>query len=979
MSDNKNNKSHDDYDNFYDDFLSKSSDNSSNNTEPDNFDVDVDFYQIDNEVKEIDKIEKELKNKKGLFNIIERINEKKAYKYTVLLFIVFTISFLIALILGEFDLIRLPWKKYPIAIQLSQNEVMLKHESNYQFASVIYPSDIDFGEVIYTSSDTSVATINAETGYVEAKKNGIATITVYLKDYKKVYDKCKIVVSDNNVMVDKINIENENIDIMNGNKYLLRYSYSPPNAGIHNFTYISSDQNVVKVNEKGEVLAVGEGQAIVTIQESSNNVNAKQQFTVYSNKDNKKISIKTSTDKVNLVVGGKQQIDYQVYPLYVPQSIVWTSLDKNIATVSNNGIITGVNYGKTEIVATAIDGTSKTIDVNISEKSIAVESINIEEKSVFLSVGDEKKIVATIKPSNATNQKIIWSSNDDQIATINESGIVKGISKGKVNITATTEDGDYTSFVVVNVNEKSVSTNVIDLTLSTSKVSLDVGSTSSVKTTITPNTATNKNLIWKSGNEKIATVSNGMIYGNAEGTTMISATTENGSITKSVMVMVNAVPLESIELNKKTVEIGAESLVQLIVTYTPTNATYKDIIWTSSNPNIATVDEKGLVKTLRKGTSVITAKASNGITKECNIIVTNDFIHVTSITLSSSEYSTKSGGKIGITPVITPSDATNPKVTISSSNSDIVKVLDDGNIEGVKEGVALITATTVDGKKTATALVTVKNRNTSIQYLNGSTIKYWYDDSYKTYAITHIWVKNAYEQFKGEMADKFGSLASPSYMTTKAAKKNPGKTLISINASSHVSSAFNRPLYTLDKSFNNTIPSPVVIYEGKVLRDYTAKYDMPQSYMRIYAMTKNGLLKYYIFSSDKEENANLIQKMLDDGVMYTFAFTPILIYNGVIRNDVTKDNNIRQSICQIDANNFLYITNISSNRSIGFSTYSLANKMIELGCKTGFNLDGGGSTSIYYVKKGDNKSTKIRVLEGSYGRSIPDILYFVGE
>ena len=53
--------------------------------------------------------------------------------------------------------------------------------------------------------------------------------------------------------------------------------------------------------------------------------------------------------------------------------------------------------------------------------------------------------------------------------------------------------------------------------------------------------------------------------------------------------------------------------------------------------------------------------------------------------------------------------------------------------------------------------------------------------------------------------------------------------------------------------------------------------------------------------------------------------------------------------------------------------------MVELKCQTGFNLDGGGSISIYQVKKGSNKPSKVRVMEGDVGRSIPDILYFVGD
>ena len=983
MNKNDNDKSHlsDSYNNFYDEFLNNSN-NSQDNTLPRDIEFDADFYNTDNDDNKIENEIGQSKEEKGLFYLIEKFHQKKVYRYSILSLFALVISFIIFLVLGSLNIIKLPWKKYPLVLQLSQNEIMLKYESDFQLAAEVYPNDKDFGKIIYTSSDPSIVAVNSDTGSIVAKANGIATVTAYLEDYKKIYDECRIVVSDNNVMVNKISVENENIDILKGNKYLLRYTYLPKNAGIYNFTYISSDQSIVKVNEKGEVFAVGEGQAIVTIQETSNKASVTQKFTVHSNNDNKKIvsSIVSSTDKINLVIGGEAQIGMQMYPLYVPQFIIWTSLDRNIATISNNGVVTGINHGKTKVIATAVDGTYKIIDVNVSEESIAIEKISINEKSLSLNIGESKIITTKIKPSNATNKKISWTSSDSNIVKVNDSGIAMGVSSGQAVITASINEGDSLAKIPVTVTEKVISVNVNDVSISSARVAIDVGSSSSIKANINPRNATNQKLIWKSGNDKIATVSDGMIYGKSEGTTMVSVTTEDANITKSILVMVNAVPLKAIALNKEKIEIGAESQVQLIVSYTPSNATYKNITWTSSDSNIAIVDENGLVTTKHKGSAIITAKSSNGLTKDCMVVVTNEFIHVTSITLSNNQYTVKVGEKIGITPVITPSNATNPKVTITSSNPNLVKVLEDGNIEGVREGVTTITVTTVDGNKKATAYVVVKNRNTSIQYTDGTTIKYWYDDSYKTYAITHIWVKNAYEQFKGEMSDKFGTLSSPSYMTTKAAKKNPGKTLISINASSHVSTAFNRPLYEVDRAYNNTIPSPIVIFDGKVLRDYSTKHNQPLNNMRIYGMDKDGNLKYYPIAANKDQNVGLAKRILDDGVKYTFSFQPALVSNGKEETyRITKDNNIRQSICQIDANNFIYITNISSNRSIGFSTYSLAKKMVELGCQTGFNLDGGGSTSIYYVKKGATKSTKIRVLEGTYGRSIPDIMYFVGE
>ena len=113
--------------------------------------------------------------------------------------------------------------------------------------------------------------------------------------------------------------------------------------------------------------------------------------------------------------------------------------------------------------------------------------------------------------------------------------------------------------------------------------------------------------------------------------------------------------------------------------------------------------------------------------------------------------------------------------------------------------------------------------------------------------------------------------------------------------------------------------------------------------------------------------------MISDGVKNTFAFSPVLVYDGEIKNTQTEKN-IRQAICQIDRNNFVFVTNTNStdNRGVGFDFNSLAQYMMKLNCKIGFNLDGGGSVNHYYK---DNTSKLHSVVNSS--RGLVDMLYFV--
>ena len=904
----------------------------------------------------------------------------KLFKISFILIIFIVVSTVSILLLAELKIIKLPWLDYPEILVLSQNDLTIKNESKFQFSSYVYPSQVNYGRIIYESSDPTVADINPITGYVEAKKNGVVTIKAYLEDYHDIQDTCNVVVSNNDVLVESIKVANENIDMLVGGTYLLKYEYYPKDAGLHYFSYSSSDTSIVKISNNGEVTAVNPGKAVINIMEEISGQTVAQEITVYKNNNNSQkkyvvSSIKVSQDEVTLTVGGEYKVNASVYPEDVVQSITWSSIDTNIASVSDDGLITANDYGKTQIIATAIDGTNKVINVIVQEEEIPMVSFEMAN-TMNMYEGDKKQIHVVIEPKNATDQKIIWRSVNPEVAIVDQSGNVTAISVGTAIIKAMANEGTLTAETKVVVSKVNNNVIITDLKLNKNNVIVNQGSSVNIDATIVPSNASNKTLTWTSANNSIATVSKGMIYGKSAGTTYIEVKTNNG-ITRRIQVVVNEIATNSISLNQTSAKVGKGGEVKLYATFNPSNASNKNLRWTTSNASVAVVSQNGQVTTYNTGTAVITAISSNGKTAKCTVTVTNENIPVSTIVLSSKQYQVKVNEKIAITAIINPTNATNQKLKITSSNPNIASVESDGRVKGVKEGVVEITATTNNGKK-ATAFLVVKNKNSSINYLEGTTIKYWYDNTYKDYGVTHIWVRDAYNQFKTEIPDKFGTLANPNTLSQKAAKKNPGKTLISINGSGFVTESFGKEMYAVTKEWKNTSVSPIVIYEGKVLRDYT-KLDLNMTGNRIFGMNSNGNLAVYYYSKKKEENVGKADELLKNGVKYTFSFRPVLVNGGVASAGLATDPNIRQSICQIDQNNFLYITNINSNRSKGFSFNSLANKMVELGCKIGFNLDGGGSASIYYVKKGTTTPTKIRVMEGNYGRSVADIVYFVGD
>lgn len=259
----------------------------------------------------------------------------------------------------------------------------------------------------------------------------------------------------------------------------------------------------------------------------------------------------------------------------------------------------------------------------------------------------------------------------------------------------------------------------------------------------------------------------------------------------------------------------------------------------------------------------------------------------------------------------------------------------------------------------------------------GDTIKYWVEKK-DTYNITHIWVKDAYNQFKTGIKKPFPQLALATSIMNYVTKENNyiDKVMIGSNASGIVSDNFNTETAKLMPGWKYSSKSSVVMVDGQVIRNFTT-IDIPKISAVTYGLKSNGYLDYYMINNYNDMTSNIVNydKLIDDGVKYTFAFSPVLIHNGRVNPGLTYSNNIRQALGQKDLNNFIIITTTTTNRSKGLSYHNLAQLMKDLNCIEAFNLDGGGSTSLIYKDKDKEKSSSLVYSS----RNIPDIIYFVGE
>ena len=154
---------------------------------------------------------------------------------------------------------------------------------------------------------------------------------------------------------------------------------------------------------------------------------------------------------------------------------------------------------------------------------------------------------------------------------------------------------------------------VVNVTLDKTSVTLTEGDVTTLTATVSPSNATNKNVIWSSSDNTVATVSNGKVTAVKAGTATITVKTEDGNKTATCTVTVNArtYPVESVTLDKTSVTLTEGDVTTLTATVTPSNATNKNVIWSSSDNTVATVSD-GKVTAVKAGTATITVKTKDG-------------------------------------------------------------------------------------------------------------------------------------------------------------------------------------------------------------------------------------------------------------------------------------------------------------------------------------------------------------------------------
>lgn len=318
------------------------------------------------------------------------------------------------------------------------------------FLDVWFSPDISLS----VESEVENLTYDRETGYLTAPNTPEGSADLVFSngypegDEKRVEAVTHVIWSEN--PLSDISISNAPQSLPVGSSVQLEAAVSPEDYICH-ISWKSSDTSVLRVLSNGKIIAVGQGEAVITasIGEATSSVT----ITVTGGQPGESGLTGVSLDRYTLTLyAGEEaeQLTATLKPEGTEATIRWTSSNQTAATVSQDGKITPLAAGVTVVTAAAGDYRASCI-VTVQPERVRVTGIRFDEPTHTLMMGSTVTLQPIIAPDDATVKNLTWVSSDEQTATVSRTGIVTALSVGETTITATTVDGGYSAEIKIIV------------------------------------------------------------------------------------------------------------------------------------------------------------------------------------------------------------------------------------------------------------------------------------------------------------------------------------------------------------------------------------------------------------------------------------------------------------------------------------------------------------------------------------------------
>ena len=500
------------------------------------------------------------------------------------------------------------FEEIPVAsVSLNPSSATLKVDGTTKLTATVLPSDVLNKTVTWSSSDASVASVDAS-GNVTAKKVGTATITANCQGKKATCD-ISVVPKTFNVIAVPNNTGYGSVS--GGGPYANGASATLTAAPVSGYRFVRWTENGAEVSRSATYTVAATRDYALTAEFTALTpvglVCTSMDATVYNGADGS-VTISASG-------GNSGAFEYSI---------------NNGASWQPSNVFGGLAAGTYTAAVRDAGYTANVATANVAVGQPAyIGPVPANKVPTKAAVDTAITVTPPAAPKGYTTQSVTFTSSNPSVAAVDANGNVTFLAGGKVTI--------ITKVVSQTVDKKGkvkIKTTMVKKTITVNQlvenIALNLGNATIARTqkvtltaNIAPGTASNKKLTWKSSNPKVAAVSgSGVVTGKAGGTAIITCIAKDGSgAAASCVVTVTPIYPAAVKLSKAALTVKLGKTASLKATITPKNTDFKTVTWTSSNQAVVTVDSKGKVKAIASGTAVITATTSNGITAACTITV----------------------------------------------------------------------------------------------------------------------------------------------------------------------------------------------------------------------------------------------------------------------------------------------------------------------------------------------------------------------
>ncbi|MEC0227538.1 Ig-like domain-containing protein [Paenibacillus alba] len=617
---------------------------------------------------------------------------------------------------GVFGTMEVTVSKGVSSVTVTSPNSTVEMGSTEQFASSVLPVDATNRTLAWSvTNGTGSASID-QSGLLTPITTGTVTVVATSTDGSNKTDSKLITVLAQKVAVSEVSLSHSNPSdaVYIGVPLQLTASVAPTDATDKSVVWSVRDTSnyafytgLASITPDGVLTASAAGTIGVVVQSVSNPfVQKVVDFTAsVLQVPVTGITLEKATSVV--LINSTLQYDATISPTNATnKNVVWSITDANgnptsLATIDNQGLITGVAEGTVLVTATSVSDPAVKFSETVSVQKVLTSSIVIGSQKTTMVEGETLSFQATTYPVHATDSSKTWSvvngTGTGTISTTGATATLTALTAGTVTVVATANDGSgVTDRKVISITPLIVNIPVTSITVSAVTYHVYVNNTLQLNALVTPTNATNSAVVWSvtNGTGTASVSDSGVLTGLTEGTVTVTATAADGSNvvgskTITIISVPQVTPVSSISISSATGDrVLSGKGLQLSAVVLPSNASNQTVTWSVYEGN-ATIDSGGFLTTNAAGYITVRATAQDGSDVYGSFVVTAYYA-------SDSDSSNNSGGISGgeptgaaptvTTPTVTEPTAPKSSLTEKANFSDVLRRIKEA-IETKKEPV----------------------------------------------------------------------------------------------------------------------------------------------------------------------------------------------------------------------------------------------------------------------------------------------------